>query len=92
MAPSGDPDLVAHVVPRLVHVGVKLESRNEQRNTPLLEAIERFGAFCVKVSVTRFSIIAHTWRDARLNYRPGRRNTHLKYRSKPVSDGRSYAT
>ncbi len=49
-----DPDLIRHVVPRLVDCGVKLESRNGSMNAPLLEAIENFGSICVKVGCNRF--------------------------------------
>ena len=48
MALCPDRGLITYVVPRLIDCGVKLESKNKHKNTPLLEAIEKSNSLFVK--------------------------------------------
>ena len=48
LAPCSDPDVITQAVPRLIDCGVRIEAKNKDRKTPLLEAIERCNSVCVK--------------------------------------------
>ena len=48
LSPCHDPDLLSYAVPRLIDCGVKIESKNKSKYTPLREAIERNNPFLVK--------------------------------------------
>ena len=65
LTPCSDPGVIAQAVPRLIDCGVKIEAKNRDRKTPLLEAIERCNSVCVKALIRENCSLRYTQRPGR---------------------------